>query len=169
MSSRSAIVSAEQALVPYGRAEDGVSSDQILVDGRPVAFTPGESILTAALDAGIYIPHICSHPDLHPAGVCRLCVVEVEGSDELVTSCSTPAVDGMAVRTQSDRVKRVRRLAAELLLANHPADCTSCPAYLNCELQSLMQYLEFTDARIRKRVNLLSAVESNPLVVHDMV
>lgn len=141
----------------------------ITVDGESVAAHEGQTILEAALAAGIYIPHICAHPDLHPAGVCRLCLVEVEGRAGLLTSCNTAAEDGMVVRTDTDAVKRTRRLAAELLLTNHPADCTGCPVYLNCELQSLMQYLEFTDARIRKRTNFTSPVESNPLVLHDMV
>ena len=134
-----------------------------------VEATAGQTILEACLEAGIYIPHICAHPDLHPAGVCRLCFVEAQGSEDLLPSCSTPAEPGMVVSTRTERVKQVRRLAAELLLANHPAECTSCPVYLNCELQSLKQYLDLADGRIRKRVNLTSAVESNPLIVHDMV
>jgi formate dehydrogenase (NADP+) beta subunit len=141
----------------------------ITVDGRRASAEPGQTILEACLAAGIYIPHLCAHRDLHPAGVCRLCVIEVEGVEGLVTSCTTPAEDGMVVSTATGRVKRVRKLSAELMLTNHPADCTSCPVYLKCELQSLMQYLEFTDARIRKRTNLTSPVESNPLIVHDMV
>jgi formate dehydrogenase (NADP+) beta subunit len=141
----------------------------LTVDGRTIDAGEGQTVLEACLDAGIYIPHLCFHRDLHPAGVCRLCVVEIEGRDELATSCTTPVEGGMVVSTASDRVKHVRRLAAELMLANHPADCSSCPVYLNCELQSLMQYLEFTDARIRKRTNLTSPLDSNPLVVHDMV
>jgi len=142
---------------------------RITVDGRAVAAEAGRTVLQACLDAGIYIPHLCSHPDLHPAGVCRLCVVEIQGREGLFTSCTTPVENGMSVSTSTELVKQVRRLSAELLLANHPADCTSCPVYLNCELQSLMQYLEFTDARIRKRVNLTSPVDSNPVIVHDMV
>lgn len=139
------------------------------IDGRPVQAVEGQTVLEASLDAGIYIPHICSHRDLHPAGVCRLCVVEIEGREGLLTSCNTTAEDGMVVSTATERVTQVRKLAAELMLTNHPAECTSCPVYLNCELQSLMQYLEFTDARIRKRVNLTAPIESNPLIVHDMV
>jgi formate dehydrogenase (NADP+) beta subunit len=146
-----------------------VNTGQIAIDDQLIEAREGQTILEAALDAGIYIPHICAHRDLHPAAVCRLCVVEVVGRAGLVTSCNTLAEDGMVVSTDTDQVKHVRRLAAELLLANHPAECTSCPVYLNCELQSLMQYLEFTDARIRKRVNFTSPVESNPLIVHDMV
>jgi formate dehydrogenase beta subunit len=134
-----------------------------------VASRQHQSVLEACLEAGIYIPHMCFHRDLRPAGVCRLCVVEVEGCRGLVTSCTTPVEEGMVVSTATEQVKQVRRLAAELVLANHPADCSSCPVYLNCELQSLMQYLEFTDARIRKRTNLTSPVDANPLIVHDMV
>ena len=141
----------------------------LTIDGRSIEPAAGATILEACLDAGIYIPHLCAHRDLHPAGVCRLCVVEVEGRDGLVTSCTTPAEDGMRVSTGTDLVRRVRKVSAELMLANHPAECTSCPVYLKCELQSLMQYLEFTDARIRKRTNLTPPVGSNPLIVHDMV
>lgn len=141
----------------------------IHVDGRAVTALAGQTILEACLDAGVYIPHLCWHRDLHPAGVCRVCVVEIEGREGLATSCTTPAEDGMVVSTATEQVKQVRRLAAELLLANHPADCSSCPVYLNCELQSLMQYLEFTDGRLRKRKNLTAPVDSNPLIVHDMV
>ena len=146
-----------------------MSTGRITVNGQAVEAGEGQSILEAALDAGIYIPHICGHRDLHPAGICRLCVVEVEGREGLLTSCNTTAEDGMVVSTETDQVRQVRRLAAELVLANHPAECTSCPVYLNCELQSLMQYLEFTDARIRKRVNFTSPIDSNPLIMHDMV
>lgn len=142
---------------------------RIIVDGREIDAEEGQSVLEACLSAGIYIPHLCSHRDLYPAGVCRLCVVEIEGYEGLVTSCSTPAQDGMVVSVATDRVRGVRKLAAELMLTNHPAECTSCPVYLKCELQSLMQYLEFTDARVRKRVNLTAPIESNPLIVHDMV
>jgi len=142
---------------------------RVTVDGGEIEAGEGRTVLQTCLDAGVYVPHLCSHPDLHPAGVCRLCLVEIEGRDGLFTSCTTPVEDGMSVLTGTERVKRVRRLSAELLLANHPADCASCPVYLDCELQSLMQYLEFTDARIRKRLNLTAPVESNPLIVHDMV
>ena len=141
----------------------------ITVDGRRIEAGDGQTILEACLDAGIYIPHLCAHRDLHPAGVCRLCVVEVEGREGLVTSCSTPAEDGMEVSTATEGARQVRKLSAELMLTNHPADCTSCPVFLKCELQSLMQYLEFTDARIRKRTNLTSPIDSNPLILHDMV
>ena len=98
--------------------------------------------MDAALEAGIYVPHLCDHPDLPPGGVCRLCVVEVEGVDG-----SWPFVldarrrRAWSSRTQSDEIARLRRLAMELLLVGHPPECGTCQKYLNCELQSLKQYL----------------------------
>ncbi len=141
---------------------------KLKIDGHEITAQEGQSVMQAALAAGIYIPHICSHEDLVPAGACRLCVVEIDGMDDAVTSCSTDAVDGMVVTTKSEKLRKMRQLAAELLLAPHPSECTSCPKYLKCELQSLIQYLEVTDQRIRKRPNLVSANTDNPLVIHDM-
>ena len=78
----------------------------LTIDGRTVEARLGASVLEAALEAGIYIPHLCDHPDLPPAGACRLCVVEVEGTPEPVASCLTPAADGLVVTTQFGRVGR---------------------------------------------------------------
>ena len=138
------------------------------IDGHSVTAEHGQSVMQAALSAGIYIPHMCAHDDLVPAGSCRLCVVEIEGKAAPVTSCSTPAENGMIVSTVTPQLKKMRRLATELLLAPHPSECTSCPKYLKCELQSLIQYLEVTDQRIRKRPNMISANMDNPLIIHDM-
>ncbi|HAL74497.1 MAG TPA: ferredoxin [Clostridiales bacterium] len=140
----------------------------LTIDGHRVEAEKGQPVMQAALAAGIYIPHLCAHDDLVPAGSCRLCVVEIEGLPAPVTSCSTMAEDGMVVTTVTSRLKQMRRLAAELLLAPHPSECTSCPKYLKCELQSLIQYLEVTDQRIRKRPNMISANLDNPLIIHDM-
>ena len=141
---------------------------KLTIDGHNITAEKGQSVMQASLAAGIYIPHICSHDDLKPAGACRLCVVEIEGRPDAVTSCSTPAEDGMVVGTKSPRLKQMRRLAAELVLAPHPSECTSCVKYLKCELQALIQYLEVTDQRIRKRPNLISPNVENPLVMHNM-
>ena len=72
----------------------------LTVDGRTISANPGQSVLNAALDAGIYIPHLCSHPDLPPQANCKLCVVEVAGQDGVVWSCELPAIEGMQVVTQ---------------------------------------------------------------------
>jgi len=105
------------------------------IDGHEVKTEKGKTVLEAALDAGIYIPHLCYHPDLTPLGACRLCVVEIEGMRGIPTACTTLATEGMAVTTKTPQVDQIRRLAMELMLAGHPPDCTTCPKYLNCELQ----------------------------------
>jgi len=137
------------------------------IDGRDVETQKGKSVLDAALDAGIYIPHLCHHPDLPPIGACRLCIVEIEGMEGLIPSCVTPAVNDMIVRTKSETIDRMRRLALELTLAGHPADCGTCDKYLNCELQSLKQYFSCEDLRVRNRSKLLPINNTNPLFVHD--
>lgn len=139
----------------------------LTIDDRTVETSPGTSVLTAALDAGIYIPHLCHHPDLPPYGVCRLCVVEIEGVEGLCASCVTLAEEGMMVSTQSEAISGARRMAMELLLAAHPADCGICQKYLNCELQSLKQYLGVEELRIRRRSKLLPVNDSNPLFTYD--
>jgi formate dehydrogenase beta subunit len=137
------------------------------IDGRDVEAPMGKSVLDTALDAGIYIPHLCHHPDLPAIGACRLCIVEIDGMEGLPPSCVTPAENGMVVRTKSEKIDRMRRLAMELMLAGHPADCGTCDKYLNCELQSLKQYLGCEELSVRRRSKLLPLNTSNPLFVHD--
>jgi len=140
---------------------------KLTIDGREVEARPGASVLDAALEAGIYVPHLCDHPDLPPYGVCRLCVVEIDGVEGLPSSCVTPATEGLVVRTQSDQITKSRRLSMELLLAGHPVDCGICQKYLNCELQSLKQYLGVEESRVKRRSKLLPLNTSNPLFVYD--
>ena len=78
------------------------------IDNVQVEAEEGTSVLNAALDAGIYVPHICSHPDLKPQGGCKLCVVEIDGQ-EPVTSCTTTVAEGMHVKTKSDQLGRPSR------------------------------------------------------------
>ncbi len=137
------------------------------IDGCDVETEAGKSVLEAALDAGIYIPHLCHHPDLPPIGACRLCIVEIKGVAGIQPSCVTPAENGMAIRTKTGVIERMRRLAMELMLAGHPADCGSCDKYLNCELQSLKQYLGVEELSLRRRSKLLPIDFGNPLFVHD--
>ena len=142
----------------------------ILIDNIPVTAEPGQTILEAALAADIYIPHLCSHPDLHPQGGCKLCVVEVDdNSAEPVTSCNTEVRNNMKVITKSPTIDKLRSISMELMLAGHPHDCTSCRSYLNCELQSLMQYLSATGARMRDvHRTTININTKNPLIDREM-
>ena len=144
-----------------------MDSVRLFIDGRQIECSPGKSVLEASLEGGIYIPHLCHHGDLSPIGACRLCVVEVEGESGLPTACTTAAVEGMRVTTKSPAIDHTRRLAMELMLAGHPPDCATCIKYLNCELQSLKQYLAADASSVRRRSRLFPVVADNPLFAND--
>lgn len=139
---------------------------KLTINGAEVEAREGQNVLEAALDAGIYIPHLCKHPDLEAVGGCRLCMVEIEGQDEPVCACKTQVVEGMVVNTTGEQAEHVRKLAMELILATHPADCTGCPKYGKCELQSMYQYLGVSPARWRTKSRPVATDESNPLITH---
>ncbi len=139
----------------------------ITIDGRTVVTVAGKSVLEAALDAGMYIPHLCYHPDLPAVDNCKLCMVEIEGVEGVTTSCTTAAADGMIVRTDTEAVKKSRQQAIIEILTPHPSDCGSCIKYLNCELQSLKQYFSTDDLEIHHRSKLLPVDAGNPLFVLD--
>ncbi|WP_227017903.1 FAD-dependent oxidoreductase [Sinanaerobacter chloroacetimidivorans] len=135
----------------FGRDKENKMKKILLnIDGNTIEAIKGQNLLQAALDAGIYIPHLCYHPNLKPQGGCKLCSVELEGKDKLVQSCETTVQEGMVVKTKSPKAEHLRRVALELLLASHPADCTSCAAYLNCELQAIMQNMGVAHSRLRR-------------------
>ena len=140
----------------------------LTIDGVAVEAAPGRSVLQAALDAGIYIPHLCHHPSLPEAGDCRLCLVEIAGREGLCTACETPAEEGMCIRTRSDTIDRLRRLSVELMLAGHPEDCTGCPKYGQCELQTLIQYLGVGAGRLRRLPVQNLYTDANPLFIRDL-
>jgi len=90
------------------------------LNGQSIAFTPGETLLQVASRSGEAIPTLCNDARLEPAGACRSCLVEVEGSRRLVPSCATPAVDGAVVRTKGERIQRHQRTLFSLYLTEHP-------------------------------------------------
>ncbi|MBN1627319.1 MAG: (2Fe-2S)-binding protein [Deltaproteobacteria bacterium] len=140
----------------------------LTIDGREITTTADKSLLEAALEGGIYIPHMCFHEDLRPEGACRLCLVEIEGVEGVKASCSTKAEKGMVVTTKSEHLEHLRHLAMELIIARHPAECTGCPKYLNCELQSNKQFIGGSEeVRVRKQIKPISVNDSNPLFTHD--
>ena len=141
---------------------------KLQIDDREIETIEGKSVLEAALEGGIYIPHLCHHPNLKPAGACGLCLVEIEGTDGLVRSCTTKASAGMVVQTKTQRVLDMRLMTKDLLLARHVAECTTCPQYLNCELQSVKQYIGGSEElRVRKRPKSIVENEENAIFIHD--
>lgn len=107
----------------------------ITIDGIQVEFKEGQTIIQAALAAGIDIPHFCWHPGLSVSGNCRICLVEVEKNPKLVIACSTLAQEGMTVYTKSERVVEAQNAVMEFLLINHPLDCPICDEAGECKLQ----------------------------------
>ena len=108
-----------------------------IMNGKEVKVKEGISILEAARENGVDIPTLCYDKELSSFGGCRLCVVEVEGSKNLVASCSAKAREGMIVYTESERVVKVRRDILDLLYSNHPKDCLTCEKSGECGLQDL--------------------------------
>lgn len=106
---------------------------RLRIDGQQTLAPPGLSVLEAARKVGIEIPHLCHHPGLSPAGICRLCLVEVDG--KLVTACRQPVQEGMEVRTDGEHIRRIRRVLLELILSDHPQDCLTCDENGACPLQ----------------------------------
>ena len=109
-----------------------MSQFAITINGQEVQASPGMTVLEAAQKAGIHIPTLCYHPDLPPMGACRVCLVEVEKERVLQPSCSFPVRQGMVVHTHSPTVRKARRTVVELLLSDHPSDCTECARNGNC-------------------------------------
>ncbi len=109
----------------------------VTIDGNEIKVPLGTTILDAAARLGIRIPTLCHHPDLCVAGVCRICVVEVEHHRTLQAACAFPITAPITVRTHTAKVRQARRLVLDLMLAKHHGECYSCFRNLNCELQTL--------------------------------
>ncbi|MBU6365777.1 MAG: (2Fe-2S)-binding protein [Gemmatimonadetes bacterium] len=107
----------------------------LTIEGRPVTVPDGTSLLEAAKAAGVLVPHYCYHPGLPVAGVCRMCLVEVEKMPKLAPACATAAMEGQVVRVHSPKALEARQGVLEFLLVNHPLDCPVCDQAGECELQ----------------------------------
>jgi NADH-quinone oxidoreductase subunit G len=127
----------------------------LTIEGRQVTVPEGTSILEAAKRAGILIPHYCYHPGLPVAGVCRMCLVEVEKMPKLAPSCATAAAEGQVVHVHSEKSREARKGVLEMLLINHPLDCPICDQAGECELQDYTFQEGRKDSRYRepKRFN----------------
>ncbi len=108
----------------------------MFIDGQPVTFTDERQILQVIRKAGIDLPTFCYHSELSIYGACRMCMVEDEWGG-MNTSCSTPPKDGMKIRTNTQKLRKHRRMILELILAGHDRDCTVCEKSGRCKLQEL--------------------------------
>jgi bidirectional [NiFe] hydrogenase diaphorase subunit len=147
-----------------------VKDVSLTIDGRKIGAAPGQKVLWAALDNGIYIPNLCAIRERpEPYAACRLCFVEVEGEDSPVPACATPVTEGMVVNTRGERALRLARTGLELLLASHPVDCGNCPANGSCELQTVAKHLglKLKSKRFTKILPGLPVDDTSPLFVYD--
>jgi NADH-quinone oxidoreductase subunit G len=140
----------------------------ITIDGRQVGFKPGQTIIQAARDAGIEIPHFCWHPALSVSGNCRICLVEVENLPKLVIACATLADENMVVHTNSEKTVHARNAVMEFLLINHPLDCPICDEAGECKLQDYAYKYSIGESRFDEEKNHKDKrVELGPNVMFD--
>ncbi len=137
------------------------------IDGVDVTVEEGTPLIEAAASAGIHVPHLCYCPGVKSVGACRVCVVELEGSSNLVVSCSRQAKNGMVVRTDTERVKAARRFVTDLILSNHPGECLSCDKNGSCGLQDAAYSLGIEKTSYSMKDPEYPIDESNPFIVRN--
>ncbi|MDE2397207.1 MAG: formate dehydrogenase subunit alpha, partial [Burkholderiales bacterium] len=118
-------------------ASDSSETVALEIDGQRVSVPAGTSLMRAAVEAGLGVPRLCATDSLAAFGSCRLCLVEIEGRRGYPASCTTPAENGMVVRTQTPRLQELRKGVMELYISDHPLDCLTCSANGDCELQTM--------------------------------
>jgi len=141
---------------------------KVVIDGIELEVPAGTTILKAAAKVGIDIPAFCYHPYLKPAGICRMCLVEVKGNPRLLPACITEVQDGWEIYTNSDAVKEARKWLLEFLIVNHPLDCPICDQAGDCELQDFVFKYGEPEQRLRDESFKYPTRYLGPLIVHQM-
>jgi formate dehydrogenase major subunit len=129
---------------PTSKSEKMVTLE---IDGIAVTVPEGTSIMRAAMEVGTKIPKLCATDTLNSFGSCRLCLVEIEGRKGTPASCTTPVAAGMKVKTENDRLNKLRKGVMELYISDHPLDCLTCAANGDCELQDMAGAVGLRDVR----------------------
>ncbi|MEK6405393.1 MAG: 2Fe-2S iron-sulfur cluster-binding protein [Acidobacteriota bacterium] len=139
------------------------------LNGREVEARNGQTIIQAAEDHGIEIPHYCYHPDLSIDGNCRMCLVDVEKMPKLTPACTTMVNEGMVVHSDNERVKEAVRGVLEFLLINHPVDCPVCDQAGECRLQDyyMVYGLHTSEIPLAMKVRKRKVIDLGPMVVLD--
>jgi len=142
----------------------------IEIDGKSISVQADISVMRAAREIGVDVPKLCATDSLKSFGSCRLCVVEIEGKKGFPASCTTIVEDGMKIRTQTEKVAKLRRNVMELYISDHPLDCLTCSANGDCELQDMAGAVGLRDVRYGlEGKNHLNTVidDSNPYFSFD--
>ncbi len=140
---------------------------KVTIDGIVVEVAPGTTILEAAKTAGVKIPTLCYLKEINEVAACRVCLVEVEGSDRLAASCNTPCEEGMVIRTSSARVRKARKNNVRLILSQHNTKCTSCVRDGNCSLQEVTKELNISVEEPETQKRVMRWDVSQPLIRDD--
>ena len=141
---------------------------EIEIDGNKIQMTAGGTIMEAAAQIGIYIPHFCYHKKLSIAANCRMCLVQVEKAAKPLPACATPITDGMKVFTKSDYAVKAQKGVMEFLLINHPLDCPICDQGGECSLQDLAVGYGGSSSRYQEAKRVVKEKDLGPLVATDM-
>ncbi len=138
------------------------------INGATVIANADTTVFKAARDNGIRIPSLCHHPSLEPAGACRLCMVEDEKTGRMMAACVTPVASGMALRTETDGLRRHRINIVRLLMANHPDSCLVCNKGNRCELRLLAAELGIAATGLYPMPHYRKIEQANPFIVRDL-
>lgn len=141
-----------------------VKNVTLTIDGREISVPFGTTILDAARRLDIAIPTLCEHPWIHRLGSCRLCLVKIAGQDAPVASCTTAANDGLAVITDDEELRGLRRAQMQFILLNHPLDCPVCDKAGECKLQDLTYQLGVTEVPFRADIGKQTIDRLSPLI-----
>ena len=143
-----------------------IDKNSITVNGITVPIEGERNLLELIRKSGIEIPTFCYHSDLSVYGACRLCLVDIEGRG-IQASCSTPPRAGMVVRTHTEEIRKIRKIAVELILANHDMTCPTCEKSDACKLRSLAAQLGIEDIRFQQEIKNTPRDFSSPSLVRD--
>lgn len=138
----------------------------MIIDGQHIEFTDEKNILAVIRKAGIELPTFCYHSELSVYGACRMCMVEDKWGST-ITSCSTPPKDGMEVWTNTDKLKKHRKMILELLLANHDRDCTTCEKSGRCKLQEIALKVGVKKVRFGQEKKEIPIDDMGPSVIRN--
>ncbi|MFH1624104.1 MAG: molybdopterin-dependent oxidoreductase [Pseudomonadota bacterium] len=138
------------------------------INGKNISCLSGRSILEVCEEHGIKIPTLCYDHDLQPFGACRLCLVEDEKTGRVMASCVTPVAEGMAIRTDSPRVKKHRRNIVRLMIAEHPESCIFCSKGNRCQLRQIAAQLGIGEPDLYPMPNYKKLEQANPFIVRDL-
>lgn len=136
------------------------------LDGKEIIpFQPGQTIMQAALAAGVYIPHLCYHPEFRPHGSCKVCTVKANGRP--CSSCTTPAQPGMEVESDTPELNDKRRLIVQMLYVEGNHFCPACEKSGHCKLQALAYDLDVMSPRFRHLYPTRPVDASHPAILLD--